>query len=117
MNVVLLLFFLIWGAIEWFSFQAFRTLIQRKKVLVLYQVVSLLFAIYFLYTISQFDRSKGQTRQTMFILGLVLMVYLPKIVLTIVMLAEDIFRIGKGSVTFLVKKKRDQPFFASEENL
>jgi predicted MPP superfamily phosphohydrolase len=113
MNVVLLLFFLIWGAIEWFSFQAFRTLIQRKKVLVLYQVVSLLFAIYFLYTISQFDRSKGQTHQTMFVLGLVLMVYLPKIVLAIVMLTEDVFRVGKGSVTFLAKKKREQPFFAS----
>jgi uncharacterized protein len=113
MNVVLLLFFLIWAAIEWFSFQAFRTLIQRKKVLVLYQAVSLLFAIYFLYTISQFDRSKGQTQQTMFVLGLVLMVYLPKIVLAIVMLTEDVFRVGKGSVTFLAKKKREQPFFAS----
>lgn len=113
MNVVLLLFFLIWAAIEWFSFQAFRTLIQRKKVLVLYQAVSLLFAIYFLYTISQFDRSKGQTHQTMFVLGLVLMVYLPKIVLAIVMLTEDVFRVGKGSVTFLAKKKREQPFFAS----
>jgi predicted MPP superfamily phosphohydrolase len=113
MNVVLLLFFLIWAAIEWFSFQAFRTLIQRKKILVLYQLVSLLFAIYFLYTISQFDRSKGQTQQTMFVLGLVLMVYLPKIVLAIVMVTEDVFRIGIGSVTFLAKKERDQPFFAS----
>ncbi|MEN9875460.1 MAG: hypothetical protein RLZZ529_457 [Bacteroidota bacterium] len=113
MNVVLLLFFLIWAAIEWFSFQAFRTLIQRKKILVLYQAISLLFAVYFLYTISQFDRSKGQTQQTMFVLGLVLMVYLPKIVLAIVMVTEDVFRIGIGSVTFLANKKRDQPFFAS----
>ena len=113
MNVVLLLFFLIWAAIEWFSFQAFRTLIQRKKILVLYQAISLLFAVYFLYTISQFDRSKGQTQQTMFVLGLVLMVYLPKIVLAIVMVTEDVFRIGIGSVTFLAKKERDQPFLAS----
>jgi predicted MPP superfamily phosphohydrolase len=113
MNVVLLLFFLIWAAIEWFSFQAFRTLIQRKKILVLYQAISLLFAVYFLYTISQFDRSKGQTHQTMFVLGIVLMVYLPKIVLAIVMVTEDVFRIGIGSVTFLAKKKREQPFFAS----
>jgi predicted MPP superfamily phosphohydrolase len=80
---------------------------------VLYQAISLLFAVYFLYTISQFDRSKGQTHQTMFVLGIVLMVYLPKIVLAIVMLTEDVFRVGKGSVTFLAKKKREQPFFAS----
>jgi predicted MPP superfamily phosphohydrolase len=113
MIIVLLIFFLIWGAIEWLSFQALRTLLQRKKMLVLYQAVSLLLAIYFIYSISQFDRSIGQTRKTMLILGFALMVYLPKAVLAIVMLTEDFFRVGKGSVNYLVKKKKDQPFFAS----
>lgn len=113
MIVVLLIFFLVWGSIEWFSFQALRTLLQRKKMLVLYQVISLLLAVYFIYSISQFDRSIGQTRKTMLVLGFALMVYLPKAVLAIVMLAEDFFRVGKGSVNYLAKKKRDQPFFAS----
>ena len=113
MIVVLLIFFLVWGSIEWFSFQVLRTLLQRKKMLVLYQVVSLLFAVYFIYSISQFDRSIGQTRKTMLVLGFALMVYLPKAVLAIVMLTEDFFRVGKGSVNYLAKKKRDQPFFAS----
>jgi predicted MPP superfamily phosphohydrolase len=82
-------------------------------MLVLYQAVSLLSAIYFIYSISQFDRSIGQTRETMLILGFALMVYLPKAVLAIVMLTEDFFRVGKGFVNYLVKKKKDQPFFAS----
>ena len=56
MITVLLTFFLIFGTIEWFSFQALRTLLQRKKMLVLYQAVSLLLAVYFIYSISQFDR-------------------------------------------------------------
>jgi predicted MPP superfamily phosphohydrolase len=113
MIVVLLLFLLLWGAIEWFSFQAVRTLILQKKIVVLYQVVSLLLAVYFIYSISQFDRSIGQTKQTMLVLGCLLMVYLPKTVLAIVMLTEDFFRVGKGSINYLVKKRKDQPFFAS----
>jgi predicted MPP superfamily phosphohydrolase len=113
MVVVLLTFFLIWGVVEWFSFQALRTLLQQKKMLVLYQAVSLLLAVFFIYSVSQFDRSIGQTKNTMLVLGLALMVYLPKMVLAIVMLTEDFFRVGKGSVNYLVKKKQDQPFLAS----
>ena len=113
MITVLLTFFLIFGTIEWFSFQALRTLLKRKKMLVLYQTVSLLLAVYFIYSVSQFDRSIGQTRKTMLVLGFALMVYLPKAVLAIVMLTEDFFRVGKGSVNYLAKKKKDQPFFAS----
>ncbi len=109
----LLIFFLIWGAIEWFSFQALRTLLERKKLLVSYQAISLLLALYFIYSISQFDRSIGQTRHTMLVLAFALVVYLPKVVLAIVMLVEDFFRLGKGSVNYVAKKKKEQPFFAS----
>ncbi len=109
----LLIFFLIWGTIEWFSFQALRTLLERKKLLVSYQAISLLLALYFIYSISQFDRSIGQTRHTMLVLAFALVVYLPKVVLAIVMLVEDFFRLGKGSVNYVTKKKKDQSFFAS----
>lgn len=109
----LLIFFLIWGAIEWFSFQAVRNVLKRKKMVMAYQVISLIIAIYLLYTISQFDRSVGQTRKTMLVLAFALMVYIPKMVLALIMITEDIFRVGKGSVTYLTKKKGDQPFLAS----
>lgn len=111
--VVLLTFFLILGAIEWFSFQALRMLLQQTKALVLYQVISLLLAVYFIYSVSQFDRSIGQTKNTMLVLGFALMVYLPKMVLALVMLTEDFFRAGKGSINYLAKNKQDQPFLSS----
>lgn len=113
MAFVMILFFLFWGAIEWFAYQSLRTLLQRKKILVAYQIFSFVLAVFFLYTISQFDRSVGQTRQTMLVLAAALLVYIPKMVLSIVMIAEDFFRVGKGSVTYLAKKNRDQPFMAS----
>jgi predicted MPP superfamily phosphohydrolase len=109
----LLTFFLIWAAVEWFSFQAVRTVLKRKKMVMAYQIISVVLAVYLLYTISQFDRSIGQTRKTMLVLAFALMVYIPKMVLAIIMMTEDLFRVGKGSATYLVKKKRDQPFIAS----
>ena len=113
MAFVMILFFFFLGAIEWFAYQSLRTLLQRKKILVAYQIFSFVLAAFFLYTISQFDRSVGQTRQTMLVLAAALLVYIPKMVLSIVMIVEDFFRVGKGSVTYLAKKKRDQPFIAS----
>ena len=109
----LLTFFLIWAAVEWFSFQAVRTVLKRKKMVTAYQIISVVLAVYLLYTISQFDRSIGQTRKTMLVLAFALMVYIPKMVLAIIMMTEDLFRVGRGSANYLVKKKRDQPFIAS----
>jgi hypothetical protein len=69
-------------------------------VLVSYQVISVLVFIYYLFFL-QFDRSVGQTKQTLFTMGLVLLVYVPKM-LTLVLLGEDIFRMGAGSISYFV---------------
>jgi hypothetical protein len=66
-----------------------------------YQVISVFF-IYYLFFL-QFDRSVGQTKQTLFTMGLVLLVYVPKMVLTLVLLGEDIFRMGAGSISYFVR--------------
>jgi hypothetical protein len=87
--------------VELYAFQALRTLIKLKWVLVSYQVISVFF-IYYLFFL-QFDRSVGQTKQTLFTMGLVLLVYVPKMVLTLVLLGEDIFRMGAGSISYFVR--------------
>jgi hypothetical protein len=69
-------------------------LVRVKWGLVLYQVVSavvLLFILFF----TKFDSSVGQTQQFD---GITLLVYVPKIVLLVFMLGEDIFRVGAGSI-------------------
>lgn len=88
--------------IEFYSYQAFRTLIRLRWVLVSYQVISLLLLIFIIYSFTQFDRSVGQTKQTMFTMGLLLLVYVPKIVLTLVMFGEDIFRIGASILNYFM---------------
>jgi uncharacterized protein len=88
--------------IEFYSYQAFRTLIKLRWVLVSYQIISLLLLIFIIYSFTQFDRSVGQTKQTMFTMGLMLLVYVPKIVLTLVMFGEDIFRIGASILNYFM---------------
>ncbi|MWB95646.1 metallophosphoesterase [Flavobacterium sp. GA093] len=86
--------------VEIYSYQALRTLIKLRWVLVSYQIISLLLLVFIVYSFTQFDRSVGQTKQTMFTMGLMLLVYVPKIVITIVLLGEDIFRIGASILNY-----------------
>lgn len=88
--------------IEFYSYQAFRTLIKLRWVLIAYQVISVLLLVFIVYSFTQFDRSVGQTKYTMFTMGLMLMVYVPKIVITLILFGEDIFRIGTSILNYFM---------------
>jgi hypothetical protein len=60
--------------------------------------------------------SVGQTQQTMVTMGLLLLVYVPKIVLLVFMLGEDIFRVGAGSINYFDDNERAD-FLNSRRNL
>lgn len=94
-------------------FQALRTLIKEKWILISYQSVSIIVLLYIVYSFTQFDRSVGQTSQTLFTMGLVLVVYVPKLILTLVLLGEDLFRLGAGVVTYFIDNDQNTSFLAS----
>lgn len=95
-----LLFFILFVLfIEVYAFQAFKTLSRVKWVQYSYIVLSLFILAFIIYSFTQFDRSIGQTSKTLFTFGLVLIVYVPKIILTLVMFGEDFFRIISGTIT------------------
>ncbi|WP_339659199.1 metallophosphoesterase [Flavobacterium frigidarium] len=91
--------------VELYAFQAIKTLIKLKWFLVAYQVVSAIALLYIVYSFTQFDRSIGQTRQTMITMALFLIIYTPKLILTLFMLGEDIFRVGSGSTRFFMQSE------------
>ena len=91
--------------VELYAFQALKTLIKLKWLLVAYQVVSAIALLYIVYSFTQFDRSIGQTRQTMITMALFLIIYTPKLILTLFMLGEDIFRVGSGSTRFFMQSE------------
>ena len=109
----ILILFILLLVVDFYSFQAFRVLIKSKWMLISYQIVSLLFLIFIIYSFMQFDRSVGQTHQTMVTTALLLILYLPKVVLILVLLGEDVFRIGMGSVNHFVRFNDNVEFLAS----
>jgi len=86
-------------ALEIYAFQAFKTVSKIKWVHWSYVLISISAFIYIVYSFTQFDRSIGQTKQTLFTFGLLLLVYIPKLILFTVMFGEDFFRIISGVIT------------------
>ena len=99
MALRLIVFLIIIGLIELYAFQAVKTFTKVRWVLIAYVVISLV-AIFFIgYQFTKFDRSVGQTKMTMITLGVLLLVLLPKLILTFILLLEDIFRIFSGTIS------------------
>nr|WP_315149479.1 metallophosphoesterase [uncultured Flavobacterium sp.] len=82
-------------------------------MLLAYSGISLLLLVFILYSFAQFDRSVGQTKQTMFTMGLMLVVYLPKIVMTVILLGEDVFRLTAGAINYLIDNNSNADFLPS----
>ena len=93
------LFFLVFIVIvEYYSFQAFKTITKVKWILALYQIGSLAIIVFITYQFTKFDRSLGQNKQTLFTLGLLLLILIPKLILFLFMLLEDVFRVFSGTI-------------------
>jgi predicted MPP superfamily phosphohydrolase len=113
MGLRLLFFCLVLLVIEIYTYQAIKTLIKVKWFLLAYAIISLLLLVFIVYSFTQFDRSVGQTKQTMFTMGLMLLVYVPKIVMSIILLGEDVFRMAAGSVNYFIDKSANTDFLPS----
>jgi hypothetical protein len=109
----IVLLFLVLFIVEIYTYQVVKTLVKAKTILVSYQIISALLLAFIVYSFTQFDRSVGQTSQTMRTMGLLLLIYLPKIILTLVLFGEDIFRIGFGSVNHFAKFNDSVDFLSS----
>ena len=105
--------FLILFIVELYAFQVLKTLIKSRPVLFIIEGLSLLFLVYIAYSLMQFDRSVGQTHKTMFTMALLLIVYVPKLILTLVLIGEDIFRLGAGAVNYFANYDKGADFLNS----
>jgi len=103
----LLILFIIIGIVELYAFQAIKTITKSKWVLMAYIIVSLAAIIFIIYEILKFDRSVGQTRISLITFGILLLVLLPKLVLTFTMLMEDVLRMLMGTVNHFIGHNND----------
>lgn len=96
--------FLIFVAIlEIYAFQAFKTLIRSKVFFAFYFITSAVALLFIVYQLMHFDRSVGQTPKTMITMGLLLLLYIPKLLVTIILFSEDVFRFFAGIVGLFSK--------------
>lgn len=110
-----IIFFLFVVLVETYAYQAVKTLVKTRWILLAYQIVSLLVIIFIVYNFTQFDRSVGQTQISLLTFGLLLLIFLPKLFITLFLLIEDIFRVfagiskkitGKSKGNFLPQRRR-----------
>ena len=78
--------------IEFFAFQGVKQLTSNKKVLVGYLLVSVFILGYIIWGYSTFDRMNPRNNQSMISSSLILLVYLPKLIMAVFTLFEDIIR-------------------------
>lgn len=90
------------AVIEFYAFQAIRTVSKSKAVLILYVVATVITISYIIYQFIQYDRSVGQTHQSMLTMGLFLVFVVPKIVIAVILFGEDVFRFFKAIIVHFV---------------
>lgn len=101
---------LIFTLVEYYSFQTVKTVTRSKVFLAIYVITSLAFIAYLFYFFFTHERGQGQNRQTLWTMGFFLLIYLPKIILTIVLLSEDVFRLFQGTITHFMGDVKSTSF-------
>ena len=91
--------FLIITVVEIYAFQAFKTITKVKSYQFIYVILNVVAIIYIINGFFHFDRSVGQNKQSLFTIGLLLLLLVPKLLITFVMIFEDIFRLFSGLIT------------------
>ena len=102
--IIFLVFVII---LEIYAFQAFKMLIKSKWFFIFYYITSAIALAYIVYQLYHFDRSVGQTPKTMMTMGLLLLLYVPKLLLTFILFGEDVIRFISGLFSLATKSGSD----------
>ncbi|CAM1334203.1 metallophosphoesterase [Tenacibaculum aestuariivivum] len=86
---------------ETYAFQAIITITKNKFVRYGWLFISFLAYTHFFYVLISSDKSSGQTLQFQLALGMLVVVLLPKLLILLVLLGEDIFRWIQKGISYL----------------
>ncbi|WP_177761407.1 metallophosphoesterase [Flavobacterium sp. I3-2] len=82
--------------LEYYSFIALNSLNRSKTFTILYFVITIVLYLYIGYNFYNTNFSKGQSHKSMFLMSIVLLILLPKLILAVPMLIQDILRVFFG---------------------
>ena len=106
----IVVYFAIFLVFEIYAFQAVKTLVKNKTFLNIYKIISAVIFLGILYYLTKFDRRAGMTRENMYTMGALLLVLVPKIVVTFFMFSEDIVRVLSGTVNYFINSDDNATF-------
>ena len=96
-----IIFFLVLILIDFYAFQALKTVVKNNYIIITYIVISLSILGYLAFTIYNYDSSKGPSSESLRAAGFFLLLFVPKLVLIFFMLGEDILRLSTGGYHFI----------------
>ncbi len=112
-----LIFILIYIIADLYAFQAFRTITKNNWVLGLYWLISLLVIGNFVYNYYGFNRSDGFSHRHAFAFGFFIALLVPKMIVLIAMLGEDIFRVPQAIYRYFTEgSSAEGNYFASRRD-
>jgi len=91
-----IIFIAIFGLIDFYAFQAVKTIFRSKSVNIIYIIISVAVLGNFIYQIVSTDRTVGIHIKMNLAIGLFLTLYIPKIAIMLIMFGEDIFRVPQA---------------------
>jgi len=104
-------FFLLFALIiELYTYQAIKTTFENKWIIRFYTIFSLLTVLFLVISFSRFDRTVGQNPSTLMTIGLLLLVYVPKLLIGVFMLFEDVFRLIFGLINHFTDSVESNSF-------
>ncbi len=101
MGIRLFIFLAILLVLDFYVFQAVKTLTKNPYIQWLYILVSLFILGYMVYAIVSYDRSVGPTKQSLGAAGIFLLFFVPKLVVLLFMFGEDIMRVIVGAYNYI----------------
>lgn len=110
MSIRWVILFVLIAILEIYSFQAIKTVTKIKWVQITYIIVSIVVVVFIFYQFTKFDRKIGQTSMTMFTLGMLLLVLIPKVLVTFFMALEDVLRLLIGTRNYFANYDKEASF-------
>lgn len=95
-----LIFIGIFFLIDFYAFQSVKTLTKNKLIYIAYWCCSIAVVGFLMYKINNRNDERGLDSMLMLSFGLMVLLYVPKLIAATGMLLEDVFRVGKMVVNY-----------------
>lgn len=97
--IPLILFSVLVFILEFYAFQAIKSVTKNKMIKSIWLIVNFGVYAYFLYVIFTTPRSAGQTKEFQFAAGMMITMVIPKLFILLILFGEDVIRVAQKLIS------------------